>query len=146
MVILSTHEVPSDSTPGKTYTVNVYSTHATCTCPAWQRQGRPNEERVCKHVEQVTGELRKGDGRLTSAEAAWVVWRLASVTSQPFSDLADAVEAELRSQDISSYERELGAHVIALLRGARDGGDPPGPDARQALALVLRAATRHGES
>ena len=95
--ILSTHQVALESTPRKTYTVPVYETHAHCSCPAWRNSKLPDEERVCKHVERITGELRKGDARLTDDDSVWVIRRLLGMTDLSFQSIANAVDLELSS-------------------------------------------------
>ena len=140
--VLSTHEVPSDSNPHNTYTVTVYDTHTSCSCPAWTRSKLSTMERVCKHAESITGELRKGDAKLTDAESAWVIRNLLGTTERSFQSIAVAVELELsRNNSLSEYEQMLASNVIQTLQGGRRWAedDPPGPDARQALSLIHRA-------
>lgn len=140
--VLSTHKVPSDRNPGRSYTVTVFDTHAHCTCPAWRNLKLPDTERVCKHIEGITGELRKGDARLTDEESAWVIRRLLGMTDLSFQSIADAVEKELSGDGLlSDYERELAGNVVITLRGSRqwEGDEAPGPDAQQALGIIRRA-------
>lgn len=62
-------EVPSESTPGKTYTVTMWlqdkaqmkAGSMSCTCPAWRFQRRAVSDRVCKHVKTVLEEVRYHD-------------------------------------------------------------------------------------
>lgn len=62
-------EVPSESTPGKTYVVTMWLQEKgqmkagsfSCTCPAWRFQRRPVYDRVCKHVKTVLEEVRYHD-------------------------------------------------------------------------------------
>ena len=139
--ILSTHQVASESTPRKTYTVTVYETHAHCSCPACRNSQLPDEKRVCKHVESITGELRKGDARLTDDESAWVIRRLLGMTHLSFQSIANAVELELSSnKPLSDYERKLAGNIIITLRGTRrwEGDEAPGPDAQQVLSIIQR--------
>ena len=140
--ILATHEVPSESNPRNTYTVTVYNTHASCSCPAWMRSKLAPQERVCKHVESITGELRKGDAKLSDAESAWVIRQLLGTTEENFQSIAEAVELELSSNNsLSMYEQMLANSIIETLRGGRrwEDDEPPGPDAQQALSLIQRA-------
>ena len=140
--ILSTHEVPSESDPRRTYTVTVYETHASCSCPAWRNLKMPEKERVCKHVESITGELRKGDAKLTHAESAWVIRKLLGTTEKSFQSIADAVESELSlNSSLTEYEQVLATSVIETLRGGRrwEDDEAPGPDAQRALNLIQRA-------
>ena len=140
--VLHTHQVPSESNSGREYTVTVYDTHAHCTCPAWARSKQPNDQRVCKHIEHVTGELRRGDAKLTDAEAVWVIRNLLGATDMSFSAIADAVEQDLSANSaLSDYERELSHSIIATFRGAKhwQENEAPGPDAQQALWTIHRA-------
>ena len=140
--ILSTHQVASESNPRRTYTVTVYETHAHCSCPAWRNSKLPDEERVCKHVESITGELRKGDARLTDDESAWVIRKLLGMTDLSFQSIANAVELELSSnKPLADYERQLAGNIIITLRGSRrwEGDEAPGPDPQQALDIIQRA-------
>jgi len=62
-------EVPSESTPGKTYTVTMWLQEKgqmkagsfSCTCPAWRFQRRVVSDRVCKHVKSVLEEIELHD-------------------------------------------------------------------------------------
>ena len=139
--VLRTEEVPSASNPRNTYTVTVYDTYAHCSCPAWQNSRLPSEERVCKHVESVTGEMRKGDARLTNDELAWVIRQLLSKTDSSFRSIAAAIELECSSGKLlSDYERKLSDDIVMVFRGSRplEVEEAPGPDAQQALSLILR--------
>ena len=139
--VISTHQEPSDSDPRRFYTVTVYDTHTHCNCPAWRNMKGPNKERVCKHIERVTGELRKGDAQLTDAEWYWVMLRLPEITDLSFRVIADAVERGFPSEALSDYERQLATNIIIALRGCegRDADEAPGPDAQQALGIIRRA-------
>ena len=138
--VLRTEEVPSASNPRKTYTVTVYETYARCTCPAWRNSKSPSEERVCKHIESVTGEMRKGDARLTGDELAWVMRKLLSETDISFRSIATAVESS-NDKLLSAYERQLAANIVTIFQGSRpmESDEAPGPDAQQALSLILKA-------
>ena len=141
----ATYEVPSESNPSKTYTVTVYETYAECTCPAWRRSRLPPRERVCKHIEKITGELRKGDADLTDDETAWLIRALVKLTDRSFRSIVEAVREELDSNEhLTDYELDLGENIILRLgdMGDWEGDSPPGPDAQQALALVQRALKR----
>ena len=101
----------------------------------------PDEEQVCKHVESITGELRKGDARLTDDESAWVIRRLLGMTDLSFQFIANAVELELSSnKPLSDYERKLAGNIIITLRGTRrwEGDEAPGPDVQQVLSIIQR--------
>ena len=140
--ILSTHEVPSESDPHITYTITEYDTHISCSCRAWTTSKLPPKERVCKHMESITGELRKGDAKLTDAESAWVIRKLLGTTERNFQSIANAVELELScNNSLSNYEQMLASNVIVTLRGGRrwEEDEAPGPDAQQALSLIRRA-------
>ena len=142
--LLATHQVPSDSNPNRNYAVHIYDTHSACSCPAWKNSSLPNNQRVCKHIEQVTGELRKGDGDLTDAEFNWVIRNLLSVTPQqePFASVAAAVKRELETnKSLSDYDRRLAGNIITAFCGNRQWGteDVPGPDAQRALGLIYSA-------
>ena len=143
--VLSTHQVPSDSNPRRFYTVTVYDTHAHCSCPAWRNMKAPDEERVCKHIESLTGELRRGDAQLTDAEWYWVMRRMPEITDLSFGVIADAVEREFPCKALSDYERQLAANIIIALRGSegRNADEAPGPDAQQALGIIRRALDNH---
>jgi len=62
-------EVPSESTPGKTYVVTMWLQEKgqmkagsfSCTCPSWRFQRRPVYDRVCKHVKTVQMEIIEQD-------------------------------------------------------------------------------------
>ena len=144
--VVSTHQVPSDSNPRRSYTVTVYDTYAHCSCPAWRNMKAPDEERTCKHVESITGELRKGDAQLTDAEWYWVMRRLPEITDLSFQVIADAVERAFQGEALSDYERQLAANIIVALRGSEErvADQAPGPDARQALGIIQRALNVHG--
>ena len=105
----------------------------------------PDEERVCKHVESITGQLRKGDAQLTDAEWYWVMRRLTDITDLSFQVISDAVERALQGDAHSDYERQLATNIIIALRGSeeRDADEAPGPDAQQALGIILRALNVH---
>ena len=140
--VLSTHQVASESVPGRTYTVTEYDTHTECSCRAWQYSKLADEERVCKHVESITGRLRKGDAQLTDAESAWVIRKLLGVTDKSFQSIADSVELELEGdKSLSDYERNLASAVLITLRGSKrwEDDEAPGPDAQQALVLIRSA-------
>ena len=82
----------------------------------------PDTERVCKHIESITGELRKGDAQLTDDESAWVIRRLLGMTDFSFQSIADAVERELSGDGLlSDYERQLAGNVVITLRGRGSG-------------------------
>ena len=135
---ISTHQVPSDSNPHKSYTVTVYDTHSECECQAWIRSRLPNTERVCKHIESVTGELRKGDAKLSNAELLWVLMKLSSVTDLGLHAVAEAVELELATNyQLSNYHQTLAGNLVEALYRYDDG--VPGPDARQALGIIRLA-------
>ena len=139
------HKVASESDPRKIYTVTVYDAHSQCTCQAWRRSRFPTEERICKHIEKVTGELRKGDGRLTDYEIAWLIRQLIGLTDMSFPAIAHAVTEELfRNQSLSEYERTLGESIAMTLENLwpREGSWPPGPDAQQALRFIQKALQR----
>ena len=142
MATLGTHTVASESDPRKSYTVTVFEGHSHCTCPAWQRSRLPSQERACKHIEEVTGELRRGDGHLTDYETAWLVRELAKLTDKPLREVAEAVDEELfENEQLSEYELTLGNEVMGALETLwpREGLWQPGPDAHQALILIRRA-------
>ena len=139
--ILLTREVPSQSDPRKTYTVTVYETYTHCTCPAWKNSKLPSATRVCKHIERVTGEARKGDAQLTGEELGWVIEKLLDTTDKSFRSIAAAVLSELASNNgLDTYQRRLAGNVVLTLqRIMRYENEPPGPDARAALMLILKA-------
>ena len=137
--ILSTYEVASDSDPNRTYSVIVYDTHTTCECRAWKMSKLPEDKRVCKHIEKITGEVRRGDARLTDAEATWIMRKLLG-TEKSFEAIACAIGSELPSLS-DNYDRMLAEDIIAALRGLKQWEDDevPGPDAQRALGLIQRA-------
>lgn len=143
------HRVPSESDPKKAYTVTVSEGYSQCTCPAWERSRFPAEERICKHIEKVTGELRRGDGRLADYETAWLIRQLVGLTDKSFQDIAHAVTEELYyNQELSEYERTLGENIVMTLEKLwpREGQWPPGPDAQQALDFIQRALQKEESS
>ena len=141
-----TYTVPSESNPRKSYTVTVSEGMSHCTCPAWQRLRLPPTERICKHIEKITGEVRRGDGRLTESEAAWLVRQLVKRTDMPLRKIAEAVDEELfENESLSEYEITLGNEIVGVLEGLWPTEDKvPGPDAQQALMLVQRALKQPG--
>ena len=142
MKIRSTHQVSSESNPGREYTVTVYDTHAHCTCPAWARSKRPADQRVCKHIERITGELRRGDAQLTAAEVFWVIRNLLGTTNLSFSAIADAVEHDHSlNSALSDYDHALSHAIVAAFRGTKHWpeDEAPGPDAQRALGIIRRA-------
>ncbi len=133
-------EVPSESDPRRTYTVSVYEEgHAHCTCPAWMKSRLATEQRICKHIESVTGELRRGDGYLSDAETAWLVRELVKLTDKPFSEVAEAVEDYIfENEDLDEYTITLGNDIVGTLQTLWPKA-APGPDSQRALNLVKRA-------
>jgi len=50
-------EVPSETKPSKTYTVQSDGKGTiSCTCPAWKHQKAPVRYRTCKHIKSILGE------------------------------------------------------------------------------------------
>ena len=143
--IIGSYQVPSESNPNRFYTVTLFHGYASCTCPAWRNQKADPTERVCKHVETITGELREGDGKLSNPEAAWVVRKVIDITGQDCTAIADAVEKEMGVDGSwSPYEKYLGFNLVETLRESWkwEGDRPPGPDAHRALLLVHRTLDR----
>ena len=135
--VLSTHKVLSDRDPHRSYTVTIHDTHAHCSCPAWRNSKLPDTERVCKHIESITGELRKGDARLTDDESAWVIQRLLDMTDLSFQSIADAVEQEFSGDGLlSEYERQLAGNVVITLRGSRQWEGDEASGARRATGAA----------
>lgn len=50
-----TRTVPSDRTPGQTYTVKAQQGVYSCSCPAWRLQRSPIDRRTCKHLIGILG-------------------------------------------------------------------------------------------
>ena len=141
MVKAVAHKVRSESDPRKFYTVTVYESHARCTCPAWEGSRLPPRERVCKHVEKVTGTPRRGNGSLRDYEEIWVIREVVKRTDMKLTDIAEVLNEELfENESYSEYEQILGESIAATFETLwfKEGWRAPGPDAKQTLSLIER--------
>ena len=143
------YEVPSESNPDVMYTVTIYDDDilepewASCTCMAWMRSSLPMKERVCKHIESLTGEMRKGDAGLTEAEASWVLRNFLGGTPERFRTAINAVRQSINNDtEATPYDKELAANVIEYLEEWSDN-EVPGPDAQRALTIITRAIQKN---
>ena len=142
------HRVQSESDPHKMYTVTVHESHARCTCPAWEGSHLPPRERVCKHVEKVTGTPRRGSGSLRDYEEVWVIREVVKRTDMKLTDIAEALNEELfENAAYSEYERTLGESIASTFERLwpKEGWRAPGPDARQTLSLIERVLGRKAD-
>ena len=51
MSLIATHQIPSETSPGVTYTIEIFDDGiSTCTCPSWQKSEGSPLMKSCKHI------------------------------------------------------------------------------------------------